>query len=192
MFPSGTSGLLLDAFARAPLWRDGLVYGHGTGHGIGAFVINVLTLLVPRSQVCWMHEERTRHRCARADILGGVCLSKAKPFVNHPTLLCLSCLFLRSLPQRARGKDDGNLTFRAKTTPACGRPAFGGLKTPQPHCWRRLPERARGPDRHRRRHGDGRRDPQEPAHARILPGANRGRWARRCLFVDSSYFEVAR
>ena len=29
---------LLDAFARRPLWQDGMEYGHGTGHGIGAYL----------------------------------------------------------------------------------------------------------------------------------------------------------
>ena len=37
-FPEGTPGLALDALARAPLWRDRLNYGHGTGHGIGAYL----------------------------------------------------------------------------------------------------------------------------------------------------------
>lgn len=38
--PAGTSGAQLDVAARAPLWREGLDYGHGTGHGVG-FVLNV-------------------------------------------------------------------------------------------------------------------------------------------------------
>ena len=38
VFPAGTPGLLLDAYARGPLWQDGLQYGHGTGHGIGAYL----------------------------------------------------------------------------------------------------------------------------------------------------------
>jgi Xaa-Pro aminopeptidase len=37
-FPEGTSGLVLDALARAPMWNAGLDYGHGTGHGVGAFL----------------------------------------------------------------------------------------------------------------------------------------------------------
>ncbi|TVQ59080.1 MAG: aminopeptidase P family protein [Phycisphaerales bacterium] len=35
-FPEGTSGVRLDALARAPLWALGLDYAHGTGHGVGA------------------------------------------------------------------------------------------------------------------------------------------------------------
>ena len=37
-FPKGLAGRDLDAFARAPLWEAGLDYGHGTGHGVGAFL----------------------------------------------------------------------------------------------------------------------------------------------------------
>lgn len=36
VFPEGTPGFVLDAFARAPLWAHGLNYMHGTGHGVGA------------------------------------------------------------------------------------------------------------------------------------------------------------
>ena len=32
------AGLMLDTLARGPLWRDGLTYGHGTGHGMGAYL----------------------------------------------------------------------------------------------------------------------------------------------------------
>jgi len=35
-FPEGTNGYQLDVLARAPLWSEGLNYGHGTGHGVGA------------------------------------------------------------------------------------------------------------------------------------------------------------
>jgi len=37
-FPEGTTGANLDALARAPLWRAGLDYDHGTGHGVGCFL----------------------------------------------------------------------------------------------------------------------------------------------------------
>ena len=37
-FPSGTPGPMLDALARAPLWQEGIDYGHGTGHGVGYFL----------------------------------------------------------------------------------------------------------------------------------------------------------
>ena len=38
IFPAGTSGSQLDVLARKALWRDGLNYLHGTGHGIGSFL----------------------------------------------------------------------------------------------------------------------------------------------------------
>jgi Xaa-Pro aminopeptidase len=37
-FPIGTPGPMLDVMARAPLWEQGLDYGHGTGHGVGYFL----------------------------------------------------------------------------------------------------------------------------------------------------------
>jgi Xaa-Pro aminopeptidase len=37
-FPDGTSGQILDGLARANMWNAGLDYGHGTGHGVGAFL----------------------------------------------------------------------------------------------------------------------------------------------------------
>jgi Xaa-Pro aminopeptidase len=37
-FPEGTNGAQLDSFARRPLWEAGLDYGHGTGHGVGAYL----------------------------------------------------------------------------------------------------------------------------------------------------------
>ena len=37
-FPEGTSGLALDALTRSLMWNAGLDYGHGTGHGVGAFL----------------------------------------------------------------------------------------------------------------------------------------------------------
>jgi Xaa-Pro aminopeptidase len=37
-FPRGTPSPMLDAIARAPLWEQGIDYGHGTGHGVGYFL----------------------------------------------------------------------------------------------------------------------------------------------------------
>ena len=37
-FPRGTLSPMIDAIARAPLWGEGLDYGHGTGHGVGYFL----------------------------------------------------------------------------------------------------------------------------------------------------------
>jgi Xaa-Pro aminopeptidase len=37
-FPKGTTGSQIDGIARSSLWQSGLDYGHGTGHGVGAFL----------------------------------------------------------------------------------------------------------------------------------------------------------
>ena len=38
VFPKGTSGAQLDAFARLHLWEAGLDFDHGTGHGVGCYL----------------------------------------------------------------------------------------------------------------------------------------------------------
>lgn len=38
VFPVGVAGPHLDGFARQELWRTGLDYDHGTGHGVGAYL----------------------------------------------------------------------------------------------------------------------------------------------------------
>ena len=37
-FPRGTTGSQLDTLARMPLWKLGLDYDHGTGHGVGSYL----------------------------------------------------------------------------------------------------------------------------------------------------------
>lgn len=37
-FPAGTNGGQLDALARQFLWKEGLDFDHGTGHGVGSFL----------------------------------------------------------------------------------------------------------------------------------------------------------
>ncbi|PTD10786.1 putative Xaa-Pro aminopeptidase P [Fusarium culmorum] len=38
IFPKGTTGFALDGLARQHLWKNGLDYRHGTGHGVGSFL----------------------------------------------------------------------------------------------------------------------------------------------------------
>ncbi|TRX65868.1 aminopeptidase P family protein [Carboxylicivirga sp. M1479] len=38
VFPTGTRGVHLDILARQAMWKQGINYGHGTGHGIGHFL----------------------------------------------------------------------------------------------------------------------------------------------------------
>ncbi len=37
-FPDGASGTQLDALAREGMWREGMNYLHGTGHGVGSYL----------------------------------------------------------------------------------------------------------------------------------------------------------
>ncbi len=38
IFPQGTNGSQLDGFARQHLWKAGIDYAHGTGHGVGSYL----------------------------------------------------------------------------------------------------------------------------------------------------------
>lgn len=48
VFPYGTTGGSLDVIGRLPLWKRGLDFNHGTGHGVG-YLMNI-------------HEEPARFR----------------------------------------------------------------------------------------------------------------------------------
>ena len=37
-FPAGACGSQIDALTRAPMWREGYNYMHGTGHGVGSYL----------------------------------------------------------------------------------------------------------------------------------------------------------
>ena len=55
-FPKGASGFALDTLARQFLWSDGLDYRHGTGHGVGSYLVSCSSVDHPR------YFERTHHR----------------------------------------------------------------------------------------------------------------------------------
>ncbi|KAH3674930.1 hypothetical protein WICMUC_002950 [Wickerhamomyces mucosus] len=38
VFPEGTNGYMIDILARQYLWKEGLDYRHGTGHGVGSYL----------------------------------------------------------------------------------------------------------------------------------------------------------
>lgn len=46
VFPKGTSGFALDVLARQFLWAEGLDYRHGTGHGVGSFLVRLPLAMV--------------------------------------------------------------------------------------------------------------------------------------------------
>lgn len=63
VFPKGTSGFALDSFARQHLWRYGLDYLHGTGHGVGAYLVSERLNLHGVSILIWFTEcPRRTHR----------------------------------------------------------------------------------------------------------------------------------
>jgi Xaa-Pro aminopeptidase len=65
VFPDGTTGAQLDSFARQFLWRAGLDFDHGTGHGVGSYLS--------------VHEGP-----ARISKLGGVALKRGMILSNEP------------------------------------------------------------------------------------------------------------
>ena len=65
VFPDGTTGAQLDSFARQYLWRAGLDFDHGTGHGVGSYLS--------------VHEGP-----ARISKLGGVALKRGMILSNEP------------------------------------------------------------------------------------------------------------
>lgn len=72
IFPEKTKGHSLDVLSRTPLWRHGLDYLHGTGHGIGAF-LNV-------------HEgpQNISHQCMTDyQLLKGMLLSNGINYLNN-------------------------------------------------------------------------------------------------------------
>ena len=60
-FPHGTCGTQLDALARLPMWKAGINYLHGTGHGVGCF------LNVHEGPHQFPHEPHAGLTCSRHD-----------------------------------------------------------------------------------------------------------------------------
>ena len=52
VFPKGTNGLALDTLARQFLWAEGLDYRHGTGHGVGSYLVGTSPSLGLHI-ICW-------------------------------------------------------------------------------------------------------------------------------------------
>jgi Xaa-Pro aminopeptidase len=65
VFPDGTTGAQLDSLARQYLWRAGLDFDHGTGHGVGSYLS--------------VHEGP-----ARISKLGGAALKRGMILSNEP------------------------------------------------------------------------------------------------------------
>ena len=65
IFPKGTSGFAIDCLARQFLWRYGLDYRHGTGHGVGSYLVCTFlfsrhTVTPPYMHSSTDHTERSR------------------------------------------------------------------------------------------------------------------------------------
>jgi Xaa-Pro aminopeptidase len=51
VFPKGTSGFAIDVLARQFLWKEGLDFLHGTGHGIGSYLVSTPSSIL-RDSTC--------------------------------------------------------------------------------------------------------------------------------------------
>lgn len=65
IFPEGATGRNLDILARQDLWRRGLDYRHGTGHGIG-YVLNVHE---GPQRISWRYNRNIKEYALRAGML---------------------------------------------------------------------------------------------------------------------------
>lgn len=58
IFTTGLKGRELDALARQPLWKVGLQYRHGTGHGIGSYLsVHEGPGMISNYHPLWKHDE---------------------------------------------------------------------------------------------------------------------------------------
>ena len=66
VFPKGTSGFAIDVLARQHLWKEGLDFLHGTGHGVGSYLV-----ILPLSTVavCLLIYLRTYTKALWASVL---------------------------------------------------------------------------------------------------------------------------
>lgn len=79
VFPKGTSGFALDVLARQFLWKEGLDYLHGTGHGVGSYLV----------RQCQIHDEHTAKLACRTSMRGRWA---SVPVFNTPKFLLLQAM----------------------------------------------------------------------------------------------------
>ncbi len=65
VFPEGTVGRNLDILARQDLWKEGLDYKHGTGHGIG-YILNVHE---GPQRISWKYDKDTKEYALREGMI---------------------------------------------------------------------------------------------------------------------------
>ncbi len=124
-FPEYATGVALDAIARETLWREGLDYDHGTGHGVGACL--------------GVHEgpfSLSPHSAAPA-LVTGLVLSN-EPGVYVPGRFGVRIENLLALRERApsEGGTPARLAFETLTlVPIDLRPVLLGRLSPSERAW---------------------------------------------------------
>jgi Xaa-Pro aminopeptidase len=103
-FPQGTRGEQLDTLARAPLWREGIDFDHGTGHGVGSYLC--------------VHEGPQRI----SKLGGGVALSSGMILSNEPGYyktgaygIRIESLLVVSPAPKVKGAEHAMLAFETIT-----------------------------------------------------------------------------
>ncbi len=102
-FPSGTTGAHIDALARAALWKAGVDYDHGTGHGVGSYLS--------------VHEGPARiSKASHIPLLPGMILSNEPGFYKHGEFgIRIENLLIVSKPEAIIGGDRPMLGFETLT-----------------------------------------------------------------------------
>jgi Xaa-Pro aminopeptidase len=102
-FPEGTTGAHLDALARAALWKAGLDFDHGTGHGIGSYLS--------------VHEGPQRiSKTGNAALKPGMIISNEPGYYKTGHFgIRIENLLLVTAPQKTKGGERAMLGFETLT-----------------------------------------------------------------------------
>ena len=103
VFPEGSRGVELDPLARQALWRHGLDYDHGTGHGVGSYLS--------------VHEgPQSISRRGEAVLEAGMIISNEPGFYLEGAYgIRIENLVLVNPPQKPEGGDRAMLSFETLT-----------------------------------------------------------------------------
>jgi Xaa-Pro aminopeptidase len=142
-FPEGTTGSQIDAHARAALWKMGLDYDHGTGHGVGSFLS--------------VHEGPQRiNKTSLAALRTGMIVSNEPGYYRQGEYgIRIENLLLVKKPEQIEGGDRAMLGFQTLTlcpidrrlidTSMLTREELAWLDTYHAHVWRTLRPLVDGP-----------------------------------------------
>ncbi len=123
-FPAGTRGMDIDAVARMALWKAGLDYAHGTGHGVGSFLS--------------VHEGPQRiARTGTEKLLAGMILSNEPGYYKEDAYgIRLENLIVVTPATPVEGGDMAMHGFETLTlAPFDRRLVDAGLLTAEEHSW---------------------------------------------------------